>query len=96
MTSENKTCECCKLNFIARGLHSNDTIKYCKNCRRCLEKISRRIYSKFYRKFVNKSGKKIGVMKIKRIRKRTKTKKKGVLFFDKQHIGKRVIIWEKR
>lgn len=40
--------------------------------------------------------KKIGFpMKIRKRRKLERTKKKGVLYFNKQHIGKRVIVWEK-
>lgn len=40
--------------------------------------------------------KKIGAnLKIRKKGKDPRTKKAGVLYFNKQHIGKRVIIWEK-
>lgn len=43
------------------------------------------------------SKKKIGAnLKIRKKGKDSGTKKAGVLYFNKQHIGKRVIVWEKK
>ena len=40
--------------------------------------------------------KKIGVRTIRKRGKVANTTKAGIVYFNKQHIGKRVIIWEKR